>query len=231
MKAGLKRAALQLDRYRQRNPHVVRLACLASLAVRVEPYLLRTLRQDLLPDVDVGVEADLWFSPLVESRGVDAVVLDANIVALLRQELANDRALLRRALEITQRLHRCAPPSLQLEELINAVALLDEGDPVATINEALRPALRSILEGGERAREVAQWAMRALPRSHPTVCRSESALSLLLAASSVLGGRRLVKEVPEIKMPLHRIGWALPEQALSERIVTGRGAAGARRAL
>jgi hypothetical protein len=221
MRTGFERAARQLDRCRRRAPHTFLLARLASLAVRVEPFLLRTLRQELLPDVDVGVEADVWFSSLVESRGADAVVLNSNVVALLRQDLANDRALLRRALDITRKVHRHSPPSLQLEEAVNGVALLNEGDVVATINEALRPALRSIRLGGDQARDVAQWAMRALPRFDPTVRWSESALSLLLAASAVLGGRRLVKEVPEIRIPIARIGWALPEQALFERISLG----------
>lgn len=108
--------------------------------------------------------------------------------AALRLVLATDRPLLRRVLEITREMHRHAAPSLQLEETVNAIALFDDHDSAAAIDHALRPALRTIREGGKRAREVAHWAMRALPRAHPTVRRSENALSLLLAASTVLGG-------------------------------------------
>jgi hypothetical protein len=221
MSTALERAAERLNRHRQRDPHTVRLARLASLAVRVEPFLLRRLRQELLPDVDVGVEADLWFSSLVESRGVDAVVLDANVVALLRDDLATDRTLLRSVVDITREMHHHIAPSLQLEETLTALALCNDHDSVAAINHALRPALRTIRAGGSRASEVARWAMRALPRAHPTVRPTENALALLLAASAVLGGRRLIREIDETRMPLRNIGWALPQEALSKRVSLG----------
>ena len=51
----------------QTQPGVTRLARLVSLAVRVNSALLRRMRITLAPELDVGVEADLWFSPLVES--------------------------------------------------------------------------------------------------------------------------------------------------------------------
>jgi len=169
MNGSLEKATRRVERYRRRNPDAVRLARLASLAVRVEPHLLRRLRLELLPEVDVGTEADVWFSPLVESRGADAVVLDPQAVDVLREDLANERELFERVRNVTRDAHANAPPSIRLEEEINGLALLNGGDVVALIDEALRPAIRAIGEGGERALEIAHWARRALPRVHPAV--------------------------------------------------------------
>ena len=59
-------AALALVRgFEAISPAAVRLARAVSLAVRVEPELLRRARLALVPGADAGTEADLWFSPLV----------------------------------------------------------------------------------------------------------------------------------------------------------------------
>src|SRR5262245_12264463 len=85
-----------------RAPDVIRWATLSSVAVRIEPHLIRRLRLNLLPDADVGTEADLWFSPLVESRGADAVVFGNAIVKELWPRLVSD-ALRDEAIDITLR--------------------------------------------------------------------------------------------------------------------------------
>ena len=50
------------------------LARLLSPAVRVDAWLLRECRLTLAPQLDVGVEADLWFSDIVASRGPSGFV-------------------------------------------------------------------------------------------------------------------------------------------------------------
>jgi hypothetical protein len=148
----------------------VQLAKLASLALRVEPHLLRRLRLELLRDADVGIEADLWFGPLVESRGVRTIVLNRYVVELLREKLAEDRQLLLRVIALTEQAHTEAATTIRLEEQLTALAILNEPDAAQKIDEALRPALRTMQVGGEGARQLAQWAMRALSSSlHPRV--------------------------------------------------------------
>ena len=56
-------------------------------AVRVDPWLLRECRLTLAPQLDVGVEADLWFSDIVASRGPSGFVFDPSIANALRGEL------------------------------------------------------------------------------------------------------------------------------------------------
>jgi hypothetical protein len=54
----------------------------------VEPALIRRFRLALHPGMHTGVEAELWFSPLVALRNADGIVLDEDCRPLLRDRLA-----------------------------------------------------------------------------------------------------------------------------------------------
>lgn len=209
MKTPLERATTRVEQQYKRNPEAVQLAKLASLAVRVEPHLLRRLRLELLPDADVGIEADLWFGPLVESRGVRAIVLNCYVVELLREKLAEDRQLLRRVIALTEQAHAEAATTIRLEERLTALAVLNEPDAPQKIDEALRPALRTMEVGGEDARQLAQWAMRALSQAHRSVRESPNAIALGLSATLALGGRPILREVPKLPGGLGDMTWLL----------------------
>jgi hypothetical protein len=220
MTAAVEKAAQRIERYRRRDPDAVRLARLASLAVRIQPHLLRRLRLEFLPEVDVGTEADVWFGPLVESRGAEAIVLDPHATDLLREDLAAEPELLREVRRVTDEAHRKAPPTLRLEEEVNGLALLNDGDVVGAINEALRPAIRAVYEGGDRAMEIAHWVRRALPRLHRRVRRSQGAMALLLASDSLLGSRAVTK-TPDADVSAETLAWILSPAALSTRVRLG----------
>jgi hypothetical protein len=222
---AMERAAQRMARFSQRYGEALLLGRLASAAVRIEAHLLRRLRLNLLPDVDVGAEADLWFSPLVESRGATAVVLDASVAELLREDLGrlrtSDLRTLVRLLEITAESHRLAPATIRLEERILALALLEGDGAAGAIDEALRPALRTIRKGGDEARAVAQWALRALPRLPVAARATDSALALGLAAAALLGRRRVLKETPERPVDAASVRWAIPPAALANPVGVG----------
>ncbi len=93
------RAWRRIARFKARRPNAVALARLVCPASRIETRLLRRLRRQLLPNADVGTEADLWHGPLTESRGVDSIVLDREATALLRVDLQQEPALLARVLD------------------------------------------------------------------------------------------------------------------------------------
>jgi hypothetical protein len=80
-----------------------------SPAAYVEPQLLRRLRLRLLPSADVGAEADLWFGDLVDSRGVDSIVLDRDVASILRAELKHHPSLLMRVLNEIEDAHKYLP--------------------------------------------------------------------------------------------------------------------------
>jgi hypothetical protein len=184
-----------IDFVEDRRPGVVALATLASVAVRIEPHLLRRLRLELLPDTDVGVEADLWFSPLVESRGADAIVLYPAIARELWSQLAvhprRDEAI-----RITADAHAEAASALVLEERLTALAITDGEAVLPAVETLLEPAIAAVREGGDRALEVARWLHRASGRLHDVLLCSER-LRMLLAVSAILLGRhRLTPEAP-----------------------------------
>src|SRR6202034_3570927 len=63
---------------------------LASIAGRIEPQLLRSLRLNLAPHRSAADEADLWFGPLVESAAVTGLVLIPEVQTALQRRLARD---------------------------------------------------------------------------------------------------------------------------------------------
>ncbi|MGH9945327.1 MAG: hypothetical protein ACRD9R_23495, partial [Pyrinomonadaceae bacterium] len=105
MTKALERAATLVARVRRSAPEVVELARAVSLAARVEPALLRRARLDLLPHLDAGAEADLWFSPLVEAHDALALTFAPAMSDVLRRELAENQTLLERAWAVVSEVH------------------------------------------------------------------------------------------------------------------------------
>jgi hypothetical protein len=68
---------------------VADLATALSVALRVEPELVRAVRLEILPTADVGAEADLWFGPWVQVRETGAVVFDDGVRRDLQARLAD----------------------------------------------------------------------------------------------------------------------------------------------
>jgi TIR domain-containing protein len=177
----------------RRTPEIIALACPLSLAVRIDPALLRRVRLELTPALGPGAESDLWFSPLVGSQGAGGVVLDAEVARILRERLARDQAQLDRAAELLDELHRGESEAVRLEEAITVLALRD-GVESAALEERLRPVVRALAEGpADRRMDVARWALRALPRMPAPVLQTEAAALLAVGASACLGGRRVTR--------------------------------------
>ena len=104
------------------TPQVLALAELLAPAVRSEGTLVRRLRTELLPHVGAEAEAELWFSPLVQSHSADGIALSVPVAVALRQRLTQQwetrRLLLERARAIYTEVHAYLPPPLRLEEEI-----------------------------------------------------------------------------------------------------------------
>ena len=80
------RALRRIDKLAKVSPEAVELSRYASLAVRVDAPLLRRLRLAFMPGSDAGVEADLWFSDLSESRDDEGLVFDGHVAAVLQPD-------------------------------------------------------------------------------------------------------------------------------------------------
>lgn len=163
----------------------VELACLASLAVRMEPELLRAVRLAAAPQLDAAAEADLWFSRLVASRGADAISLVPEVSEHLRRRLRArpDRRTVERAWEAIEHVHRSAAPALVLEERIARLTVLRPSGWQQQVQAELDRALATL--AARPVPSVARWAARACPRLPQEVQDWPSALQLREAAAEL----------------------------------------------
>ena len=193
-----------LERYDASRPDVVELATAVSLAVRVDPGLLRSARLALTrPRVGVGAEVDLWFSPLTASYTGRGLVLDTGVATLLRERLADDPELLARAGTLVRELHDKAAATIQLEEHLLYAALTRDDKEVAVLLEG---AIAMMHADTERRRGVARWAARAVPTLPLNARESNAAQELVAGAERFLTapiavGVRLLHDGVEFSEP------------------------------
>ncbi len=103
-----------------------RLLRLLSMAVRIEPGLLRAVRL-LLPqhEADAGTEIDAWAHPAVRDCSAVALTIDPEITQGWRRELLEEpEDLLGPLLALVKHWHRSLPREIQSEELLSASSLV-----------------------------------------------------------------------------------------------------------
>ncbi|WP_395459886.1 hypothetical protein ACHMW5_36105 (plasmid) [Azospirillum melinis] len=162
------------------SPGAVELACLLSLAARIEPELLRSVRLRLARHLPAAAEADLWFGPLVASRGENGISFHHGILPILRERLVRDDRW-RDAWRMTRIAHRRVSPAIRLEEMATRAALFFPAKAGILLDNIFRPALVSLRQGDPG---ISAWAVRALPRLPPEASRSASAWVLADAANT-----------------------------------------------
>jgi type VI secretion system protein ImpC len=171
-------AAKLIEKLAAHNPNAVQLAKLVSLAIRIEPELLRQARLELLPDTDAGSEADLWFSDLVESHNPAAIVFRRDVTDFLRKKLAENRQMLDAAWRLIETVHQHASPAIRAEEEMTWLALSGQEQPM---KELLRSVLATMIQP-QRA-GLLEWAARAFPRLPKSVRESEEGQMLAFGLS------------------------------------------------
>jgi hypothetical protein len=176
------------------SPDTVRLAELLSIAVRVEPALLRAVRRRLCPRLPAAAEADLWFSGLTDARNRTGFTLVPQVRAALQQRLAGNPHDLDAAWQVTAAIHAGAPQLMRFEEELVWQAL--SGAPDELLADRLNAVIAAMWGEEDRGRGLAQWAMRALPRLPPRLRELEQVWMLAFAGSARLGGRRILTGSP-----------------------------------
>ncbi len=157
---------------------VVELAMLASIAARIEPQLLRTIRLELAPHLNVSTETDLWFSDLVQEHAPTGIVLVHDVALLLQRRLVQIPSMLDATYKVIKRLHARAAPVLQAEEAIAYHTL--KGD-MKKVQDLLRSLVATLITPGRDG--VAEWAGRALRRLPSEVRHMEEAQMLSVGTS------------------------------------------------
>jgi len=185
-------AADLIAKTEKRFRDAVRLARVVSIASRIEPELVRQARLQLLPAVDAGAEADLWFSPLVQASTPIALTLFPAVADLLRRELAKTPDVLRSAWELLKVAHRDAPAAIRLEERVTWETL--SGGPAALqrVEEALMSVVSAI--NLQKRSGLARWALRAVPRLPEAARQTKAATTLILTAASHLKAWHLLEK-------------------------------------
>ena len=179
-------ARLIVDAFAKESPEAYKLALAASLAARVEPELVRAYRLNLFPGVEPGAEADLWFSPLVQSQTPMALEFEPETLELLRGDLANNQELLQRAWQVLEAFHVSSPFALRLQEELTWLGL-SRGSSPGIIEERLHAVLNEVRAG--RRAGLARWASRALPSLPEKARETEAArrLSVVVGMQTGIG--------------------------------------------
>jgi hypothetical protein len=169
-----------------------------SIAVRIEPELIRAMRLAVFPYHDVSAEADLWFSEWVRSRGPGGIVLLPEVRAALQDRLAarlraaSSADPIRQIWELVSRLHARTSPALYLEEHVTWLAVSGDSEG---IEDALQPALRALAE--ENRIGVADWFVAAWERLPAAARGTLNAWQLAqIAMQHLPGGRLPISVVP-----------------------------------
>lgn len=198
---------------------VVELARWVCLASRVEPHLLRRARLRFMARTNASLEADLWFGPLVQTRGARFIIFYPEVAARLREEMATSALRLARAWQMVRRGHRYLPELARLEEKLAWLALKGGPRSARQLDAQLRPLLKALLAGERKG--LARWAVGALPRL-PASAQTETArLVQMVAEAQLYGGwMRLLEPGDETGEPLSDEARALLFQGL-ERIEAG----------
>ncbi|MCA1633903.1 MAG: hypothetical protein LC802_09330, partial [Acidobacteria bacterium] len=216
-----------IERLHEASPGATALAEAVSFAVLVEPQLLRRARLELLTNVDVGAEADLWLSRIVQSRGPEGIVLLPRAAELLRLRLAaraGQPDLLERAWRLTSELHAHLPVTLRFEEEINRLSVNPDDLALSRIESLLQSIAGTLVQDKER-RGLASWAARALPRLPEAIRRLEPARVLAMASYLRLGAALPIEESRSDDELPEWVAWALPKDLptfrLDARLVAG----------
>lgn len=179
------------------NKGALLLAMLTSLAVRVEPELLRKLRLRFAPFVNLGAEGALWFSSIVERRSSLAILYKDEVVRELRilfkERTSFDMNEVFR--EINSFRHKTeAQKFLRLEEGLVLAAMSNKVSQ-ATYDNLNHKVFRTLASASNNelnftAQDVAGWACKVLPQL-PDHGRDTTVKEKVLKASRLISHNSL----------------------------------------
>lgn len=167
----------------RQDPAIVELARWVCLAARVEPLLLRRARLRFMPQASAAVEADLWFSPLIQTRGAEFILLYPDVANQLRIELTKQFDAFEKARLLVQETHNYLPELVRLEEDIIYLALAGGSNAERDIDNKLRPVIKAMIDA-QRA-GLGRWALSALP-SLPERANTNAAILLGMVSEAQL---------------------------------------------
>lgn len=186
-------AAERIEALGARNAAAVELALAVSLAVRVDPDLLRHAR--LMVGADASAEADLWWSDLVAAQNPDGFMLAPDVAEELRARLAQPqrRELRDAAWALVSSQHATAHLATRLEELVNWLSIAASAEAEDRIEELLVAGVDEWMASATEPSGGVRWILSALQRLPRAAAGSPAATVIGAAAATHAGG-----EVPKL---------------------------------
>lgn len=172
------------ERLRLTNEATIELSRWVSLASRIEPALLRHARLNFMPQTDASLEADLWFSLLVQIRGARFIILEPEVKNYLRTELAKNAVAFEEARKLVREMHEYFPELGKLEEELVYQSLKQAPD-LEEVDSKIQRILIALIDYERLG--LARWALGALPNV-PEAGRTPAVKSLITVSEVLLYG-------------------------------------------
>jgi Dyp-type peroxidase family len=193
---SLLEAAEIIESEKEANACLIDLARHLSLAVHIETELLRAMRLTVMPEAEAGIEADLWFSSLVQARDVGGLVFLPEVRTLLQLELAKHPAELEVAKRVIEAKHCDLDAVVLLEERAVYYALKGDRQSLWEMQRQLGAVVQTLNQPQEDP-GLLRWVARTLPRLPDRAKASEAAIVLRYQTAQRLG-TFTVAGIPEV---------------------------------
>ncbi|MEV6587334.1 alpha-amylase family protein [Streptomyces acidicola] len=187
MVRGRDETAEVIARLARHRPGLVELATCLSLTIDIDRAFLRRTRLHFLPRTTAALEAELWFSPLVEAAGSHALLLDAEAAEFLRTDLARrSPERLQEVRDFTAAEHARAPLVVRLyDELLWSG--LRPTDAVELRATRLLQAVSGEGVSSAVADDMGRWALHYARRLPPHLLRRDDVWRIQVASCERLG--------------------------------------------
>ncbi|ONK10444.1 alpha-glucosidase C-terminal domain-containing protein [Streptomyces sp. MP131-18] len=177
-----------LARLARERPDLVTLAESLSLAATVDRPLLRRARLRFVPRSTAGLEAELWFSPLVEAVGDRALLFSPEAAAALRARLAERPAAHRLAVRtLIDEAHARAPGIVRVCEDLLWADVAPAAVAETHLSRQVGRLLAAVADEGESGDDMGRWALYYLNRLPPGVRSRRDVWQVQVASAERLG--------------------------------------------
>lgn len=212
---------LHLEHLESINPDAIRLAEYASLAVRVEPELLREMRLKFLPNSDASAEADLWLSPLVSTRSAKWLAISYDAAEKLRSRLIQRPNELLKVRTFLRQQHTGIASTISLEEEILWLVVSSGARAIKSIDNLLKGVLVKILSNPKETSYLLRWFTGAAERFPNIVKETEGYALLVFVVSALLNGRFIDTPRKDVNAIYKIVAQTLPDTISTTRLWIG----------
>lgn len=176
-----------VERLKQEGDGLFSLLGVLSLALWIEPLLLRNARILFTPNADIEIENAIWFSSIMHTRNAKACVMRSGVARALADDFfKEDSDHFRDSWQFVQMHTRHWSPKDQLEQELRLAIRNDDNQ---ALEEGFNRVLRTLLDTNDPAqkRDLSRWAKGAMTSLVKHDETSETAHLLFQYVAATLG--------------------------------------------